>query len=236
VSVILDCGSRDRTKRLNVYKPSKFKDNVTTLFNLFCPFINFFSLERSIYFLVVINIIVVIFLLIRGRKLLPFLIEKLVVSRLFPSSTNYRVVLYSRFLLLSFLNLISLICFSYPITTTLSFNLRFAFTVWLIAIFFLIIKKNSICSFLPSNSPWYLIPFLRIVEIIRILVRPITLCFRLLANIRAGHILLSLICKLSYGGWLLGSLFGVLELLVAIVQAFVFLILVRVYLEEGYRH
>lgn len=95
---------------------------------------------------------------------------------------------------------------------------------------------NTISTIVPANSPWYLIAFLRIVEIVRIIVRPITLCFRLLANIRAGHILLALIRKLPINTWILGALFGLLELIVALVQSFVFLMLIRVYYEEAMSH
>lgn len=89
---------------------------------------------------------------------------------------------------------------------------------------------------LPVNSPWYLIPFLGLVEVVSVVVRPVTLCFRLLANMRAGHILLTLICKMSYRLWLAGRLFGLLELVVSIVQAFVFTMLLIVYIEEALRH
>jgi len=120
-------------------------------------------------------------------------------------------------------------------TTTLGFNLRAALSCWLGGIFIQITKFKSPSSLLPINSPWYLVPFLCLVEFIRILVRPVTLCFRLLANITAGHVLISLICKIP-SVWVIGRLFGVLELIVAVVQGFVFSILIRVYLEEALRH
>jgi len=195
-----------------------------------------FRLELSIFILILITLIsrfslILLTLLNCTSKSLSFF-RKI----LFPlgelTSKHFRGL----FILLATLNLISLVRFSYPVTTTLGFNLRAALSLWFTRIIFLLNKSFSFSVFLPINSPWYLVPFLRVVELVRILVRPITLCFRLLANIRAGHILLALICKISNSLWLLGVLFGLLELIVAIVQSFVFLILIRVYLEEGFRH
>jgi len=129
-----------------------------------------------------------------------------------------------------------MVTYSYPVTTTLGFNLRMALSFWLRRVLIQVISALRISSILPSNSPWYLVSFLSVVELISVAVRPVTLCFRLLANIRAGHILLTLICKMPLGLWLLGRLFGGLELIVAVVQSFVFLILVGVYLEEAMSH
>lgn len=147
------------------------------------------------------------------------------------------IFFFRGFLFLGIYNLTSLVGYSYPVTTTLAFNLALASSLWAINVIFLGLKLLCISSFLPSNSPWYLVPFLSFVEIIRVIVRPLTLCFRLLANIRAGHILLSLICGLPFFFWLFrGVLFGLLELIVAIIQSFVFFILVGVYFEERINH
>jgi F-type H+-transporting ATPase subunit a len=86
---------------------------------------------------------------------------------------------------------------------------------------------------LPSNAPLILGPFLSIVEILRNFIRPLTLSLRLLVNIRAGHLILALVCKLPRLFLIIAGLaLGVLELLVRLVQSFVFFMLVRVYLEE----
>jgi len=95
-------------------------------------------------------------------------------------------------------------------------------------------KLKSLSFVLPSNAPWYLIPFLSLVEMVRVLVRPLTLCFRLLANITAGHILITLVTKVRI--WEVGLLLAGLELIVSVVQAFVFSMLIRVYIEEAFSH
>lgn len=154
---------------------------------------------------------------------------------LFPGISSYNIFLFSLFSTLRIINLFSLIIYTYPITTTLGFNLAAALSCWIGRIIIQFIKHKSLSSLLPVNSPWYLVPFLCLVELIRIIVRPITLCFRLLANITAGHVLISLICKMQLV-WILGRIFGVLELIVAMVQGFVFSILIRVYLDESFSH
>jgi len=205
------------------------------LFNLFCPFA-LPNLEQSI---LIILLSTFLFVRVWHKVLLRWSSSKvisLIRNRLFPTRECYRAFLCIGFIALATLNLFSLICYSFPITTILRFNLCLALSSWIRRIFLLLLKQSVVCSILPANSPWYLVPFLGLVELVRIRVRPVTLCFRLLANIRAGHILLTLICKLSNGLWFLGSIFGVLELVVCLVQAFVFFMLIRVYLEESIEH
>lgn len=193
-------------------------------------------MQKSILILIFISIWIVSLTLSFITKVRVKLFLSILSDSLFPSVRVTSIYFFLSLLLLGLLNLISLCVFRYPVTTTLAFNLRIALTLWIATIILLVLKKNWTASFLPNNSPWYLIPFLGLVELVSITVRPITLCFRLLANIRAGHILLSLICKLPFFRWLRGMILGVLELMVAMVQSFVFLILIRVYLEERLSH
>jgi len=154
---------------------------------------------------------------------------------LFPSVSNYNIILVSLFIVISLLNLFSLIVYRYPVTTTLRFNLGMALSCWIGGLLIQCIKYKFPSSLLPNNTPWYLVPFLCIVELVSILVRPVTLCFRLLANITAGHVLIALITKIAFV-WPAGSLFGCLELMVCLVQGFVFSMLIRVYLDEALHH
>ncbi|MGH6800826.1 MAG: F0F1 ATP synthase subunit A, partial [Methylocella sp.] len=100
--------------------------------------------------------------------------------------------------------------------------------------------------FVPSGVPVALMPLLVPIEIISFLSRPVSLSVRLFANMLAGHITLKVM-----GGFvvsLLGAgVFSVLaplpfamtivltafELLVAVLQAYVFAILTCVYLNDA---
>lgn len=208
---------------------------ITTLFRVFAPLYFRFSIKGSVFLLGLLRIRLWSFLCINYFEITTSKWMDKFSLFLFPTIPSFRIVLLTLFLRLRLLNLFSLILYSYPVTTTLGFNLGAALSCWIRGIFIQAMKFKFFSSLLPSNSPWYLVPFLCVVELIRIRVRPVTLCFRLLANMTAGHVLISLICKMPVA-WTLGRLFGGLELIVALVQGFVFSILIRVYLEEAFRH
>jgi F-type H+-transporting ATPase subunit a len=91
----------------------------------------------------------------------------------------------------------------------------------------------------PQGTPTFLINFIVLIEIIRILIRPITLSVRLTANILAGHLLISLlrnfIMRRNFFGiiLLLPFILTVLERAVAFIQAYVFVTLVTLYATEN---
>ena len=102
--------------------------------------------------------------------------------------------------------------------------------------------------FVPSGVPGWLLPFMVLIEAVSFLSRPVSLSLRLFGNMLAGHIALKV-----FGGFvvvLLGSgaalnyaiaplplLLAValtaLEVLVAVLQAYVFAILTCIYLNEA---
>ena len=83
-----------------------------------------------------------------------------------------------------------------------------------------------------------LIPLIVIIESIRIVIRPLTLSVRLLANILAGHLLLRLVgsaLRLNVLGRLVilaQTSLVVLELAVAFLQRVVFMTLITLYSKE----
>ena len=91
----------------------------------------------------------------------------------------------------------------------------------------------------PLGTPVVLQPFIVLIEVIRNIIRPFTLRIRLIANIIAGHLLLTLLGILRNRG--LRVLFFVilgmriillLELGVALIQAYVFTLLSSLYVRE----
>lgn len=101
------------------------------------------------------------------------------------------------------------------------------------------------CSyFVPQGAPMWLMPLMIPLEIISYLIRPISLSVRLFANMVAGHVMLAVIGTFVVGlnGLLIG--FGIiplaaiplifaLEVLVALLQAYVFAILTCIYLNDA---
>lgn len=101
--------------------------------------------------------------------------------------------------------------------------------------------------FVPAGVPAYVLPIVVPIEIISFLSRPISLSVRLFGNILAGHITLKVFSGfvVSLGalgalGWLGAVLplimtvaITALELLVAVVQAYVFAVLTSMYLNDA---
>lgn len=104
--------------------------------------------------------------------------------------------------------------------------------------------KASLAHFLPQGTPTPLIPMLVIIETISLFIQPLALAVRLTANITAGHLLIHLIgsaalallsisITLSCLTFVILLLLTILELAVAIIQAYVFTLLVSLYLQEN---
>ena len=98
--------------------------------------------------------------------------------------------------------------------------------------------------FLPSGVPLWLAPIMVPVEIISFLSRPLSLSVRLFANMLAGHVILHVFagfCVLLAGTGLVLSLLPLsvnialtgLELLVAVLQAYVFTVMSCIYLRDA---
>ena len=104
--------------------------------------------------------------------------------------------------------------------------------------------KNSL---FPSGVPWPIYIIVTPIELIStFIVRPVTLTLRLLMNMMVGHLLLILFFAatqfffFSAGGWwallgvgslAFGFVFTLFELLVAVLQAYVFALLTAVYIQ-----
>ena len=92
----------------------------------------------------------------------------------------------------------------------------------------------------PIGTPYVLIPFIVLIELVRNLIRPLTLSVRLAANLVAGHLLMTLISSPSTSRTYLVLvilirglvMLIVLESAVAFIQAYVFSILRTLYLRE----
>ncbi len=96
-------------------------------------------------------------------------------------------------------------------------------------------------ALLPHGVPWILLPFLLVLELVGIAIKTFALTMRLVANMMAGHfVIFSMIGLLvTYGAWALPALalaVGIyfLELLVAVLQAYVFTMLSALFIGQIY--
>ena len=89
---------------------------------------------------------------------------------------------------------------------------------------------------MPNGSPFFLAPFLVLIETVGYFSRAVSLGMRLAANITAGHLLFTIVSSFVYTMSSLPLLVLVfitlLEVAVAIIQAYVFCLLTAIYLKD----
>lgn len=141
-----------------------------------------------------------------------------------------------------FNNFIGLFPYVFTASRHLSFTLTLALPLWLGHVLIRWVKQPIpiLAHLVPLGTPYPLMPLMVIIELVRRLIRPGTLAVRLAANIVAGHLLLTLLGSLAPSlaiVALMGALRGlvllmVLECAVALIQSYVFRILITLYVEE----
>nr|WNH22718.1 ATP synthase F0 subunit 6 [Equetus punctatus] len=159
---------------------------------------------------------------------------------------KWALILTSLMAYLITLNMLGLLPYTFTPTTQLSLNLGLAFPLWLATV--LIGLRNqptaALGHLLPEGTPTPLIPILIIIETISLFIRPLALGVRLTANLTAGHLLMQLT---STAAFVLVStsptvallttallfLLTLLEIAVAMIQAYVFVLLLSLYLQEN---
>nr|QOH99695.1 ATP synthase F0 subunit 6 [Hydrophis curtus] len=148
------------------------------------------------------------------------------------------------FILIS--NLLSMLPYTFTTTSQLSTNMTLAIPLWMATVITGALTKPtiSLAHMLPEGSPTPLIPFMVLIETISLIMRPLALGVRLTANITAGHLLITMVSStaltlihthtaLSILPTTLLLLLTLLELAVACIQAYVFTLLVILYLQEN---
>nr|URH15097.1 ATP synthase F0 subunit 6 [Sapajus apella] len=143
-------------------------------------------------------------------------------------------------------NLLGIMPYTFTPTTQLSMNLGMAIPLWMATVLtgLRFKTKATLAHFLPQGTPTLLIPMLIIIETISLFIQPMALAVRLTANITAGHLLMHLLgdTTLTLLSIYLSSsvitiiviiLLITLELGVALIQAYVFTLLVSLYLHNN---
>nr|AEY77625.1 ATPase6 [Barisia imbricata imbricata] len=154
--------------------------------------------------------------------------------------------LISLLLFLMSMNLLGLLPYTFTPTTQLSMNMGLAIPMWLATVLTGLRNQPtiSIGHMLPEGTPTPLIPILIIIETISLFIRPLALGVRLTANLTAGHLLIQLISMAiititptlpttALVTFMVLLLLTLLELAVAMIQAYVFILLLSLYLQEN---
>nr|AOS51703.1 ATP synthase F0 subunit 6 [Entomacrodus thalassinus] len=163
-----------------------------------------------------------------------------------PPGHKWALVLTSLMVFLITLNMLGLLPYTFTPTTQLSLNMALAVPLWLATI--IIGMRNqpthALGHLLPEGTPTPLIPILIIIETISLFIRPLALGVRLTANLTAGHLLIQLIATAAFVllpimptvailTAILLVLLTLLEVAVAMIQAYVFVLLLSLYLQEN---
>lgn len=153
------------------------------------------------------------------------------------------IIFASLFIFLLTRNFIGLVPYVFTASRHIRFCLSLSLSIWLGIILFRVTNYfDNLCRHLtPHGTPPILMPFMVIVESIRLIIRLLTLAIRLTANIIAGHLLLSLLGSsgetifLALVPFLIvpQTLLLILEFTVSIIQAYVFSILRALYSRES---
>jgi F-type H+-transporting ATPase subunit a len=155
---------------------------------------------------------------------------------------NYFPFVFTLFVFILFANLLGLVPWSFTVTShiVVTFALALVVFIGVTIIGFARHGAHFLRLFVPEGVPAVLLVLLVPIEVLSYFIRPFTLSIRLFANMLAGHTMLAI-----FGGFAasvgLFAIFPVainvalvgLELLVALLQAYVFAILTCLYLRDA---
>jgi F-type H+-transporting ATPase subunit a len=159
---------------------------------------------------------------------------------------KYFPILFTLFYVILFLNLVGLTPYGFTGTSQMcyTFTLGFSMFIGVVIIGLVVQKGNFVKQFIPATTG-PIVPLLIVIEIFSYCIRPFSLSIRLFANMLAGHTLLHILASFGISllkvDFLIALLMAgpiiaicVLEFGIAFLQAYVFVVLVCIYLKESF--
>jgi F-type H+-transporting ATPase subunit a len=158
-------------------------------------------------------------------------------------------LVFCLFMFIAICNLVGLVPYSFSVTSHIIITVSMALLVFFTVIVVGVAKHglHFFRLFVPSGVPIYILPLVVAIEVISFLTRPLSHSVRLFANMLAGHIVINV-----FGGFVVMLLAAgaatkvlavlpfamtvgleALELLVALLQAYVFTMLTCMYLNDA---
>nr|YP_001648456.1 ATP synthase F0 subunit 6 [Amphimedon compressa]ABW76531.1 ATP synthase F0 subunit 6 [Amphimedon compressa] len=198
--------------------------------------------------------VTIFWLLLKGDKLIPnrwqsimelihLNIRTVVDDNLGKPGQKYFPFVLSLFLFIALLNVLGL--FPYVFTPTaqivVTFGLSLSIIIGVTILGLTAFKSNFLSILVPNGAPLVLAPFLVLIETIGYISRAVSLGMRLAANLTAGHLLFAIVSgfafnmlsgALSVFPMLIMMFITILEMAVAIIQAYVFCLLTAIYLGD----
>jgi F-type H+-transporting ATPase subunit a len=158
-------------------------------------------------------------------------------------------LVFSLFMFILISNMIGLIPYNFTVATHIIITAALSLLVFITVLIYGFWKNglHFFNMFVPKGIPIYIMPAIVLIEVFSFFVRPVSHSVRLFANMLAGHITLkvfagfvTMLGGLGIAGWVGAMLplamtvaLTALELLVAILQAYVFTILTCIYLNDA---
>jgi ATP synthase subunit 6 len=150
------------------------------------------------------------------------------------------------FIFVLFCNILGLLPFGFTITSHIivTFTLSFSVVLGLTIIGFREQKLHFLNLFIPRDVSKIMVPLLVVIEVVSYISRAFSLAIRLFANLMSGHTLLNIlstfVLKLLKKNFLFGILpfllvlaICFLEICLAFLQAYVFMVLTCIYLTDS---
>jgi F-type H+-transporting ATPase subunit a len=185
----------------------------------------------------------------KGIEFLSETVTNVISDVITKDNERYFPAIATLFHFILFGNLAGLVPYSFTTTSHLivTFTLSFSVFIGINIITFQKYKMKTFSLFLPANTPFFLALLLVPVEFISYLAKPISLGARLFINLMASHSTLKVIIGFSWSLLLLENAlsFGffipmllvvvlfVLELGIALIQTYVFVLLTCIYIQDG---
>ena len=158
----------------------------------------------------------------------------------------YFPILFTLFIFILVANLIGMTLYSFTLTShiTIAFTLSFSFFIGIVIVGIINLKVKFLDLFVPHGAPKNLLPFIVAIEIVSYLSRPLSLGIRLFANMMSGHALLAILASFTLDisrkfflvtiiPFILITAIVSLEVMIALLQAYVFTVLVCIYLHDA---
>nr|YP_009469096.1 ATP synthase F0 subunit 6 [Armillifer grandis]AVC55710.1 ATP synthase F0 subunit 6 [Armillifer grandis] len=153
-----------------------------------------------------------------------------------PSLPLSSSIFFPIFTLIYIMNTQSLFPYTFPLSSHMIFSLSLSLPLWLAPTIhnILLSPQTTLSHLTPQSTPTFLIPTMTIIELLSLLIQPLTLSLRLMANLTAGHLLLNLISMATnlmtlIPSTIILSLLTSLELAISLIQAYIFTALLMLY-------
>ena len=162
---------------------------------------------------------------------------------------KYVPLIWTIFLNLSIINLVGIVPYTFTPTAhiIIGFGLSLSILIGVTLLGFDNFRSNYLAMLMPGGSPLPLAPLLVGIELVSQLAKGVSLGVRLAANITAGHLLFVILSGFTWTMFTTGSVISVLsifpmlivifitilEMAVALIQAYVFSILTSIYINDS---